>query len=116
MAWSEKKTRRIRTLADVVIVRPGTKRRRSGSPPAEIAAAPNALKQFAVFRDEAKPQNGQSYAGMVHTGAWVQDFTHLKFQGEEHYLAVVLDLKTRQVVGWRLGTRPHARRRVGRVE
>jgi putative transposase len=25
--------------------------------------------------------------------------------GEEHYLAVVLDLKTRQVVGWRLGTR-----------
>lgn len=46
-----------------------------------------------------------SYAGMVNSGAWVQDFTHLKFGGEEHYLAVVLDLKTRQVVGWRLGTR-----------
>lgn len=42
---------------------------------------------------------------MTNAGAWVQDFTHLRFMGEEHYLAVVLDLKTRQVVGWRLGTR-----------
>lgn len=42
---------------------------------------------------------------MVHPGVWVQDFTYLRFMGEEHYLAVVLDLRTRQVVGWRLGTR-----------
>lgn len=42
---------------------------------------------------------------MTNSGAWVQDFTHLKFGGEEHYLAVVFDLKTRQLVGWRLGTR-----------
>lgn len=91
-------------LAGVVIVRPG-KKRHSSSAPAEIAAAPNALKHFAVFRDEQRPQAGQSYAGMAHSGAWVQDFTHLRFMGEEHYLAVVLDLKTRQVVGWRLGTR-----------
>ena len=104
LGWSQKKVRRIRTLAGVVIVRPG-KKRRSSSAPAEIAAAPNALKRFAVFRDEQRPQAGQSYAGMVHSGAWVQDFTHLRFMGEEHYLAVVLDLKTRQVVGWRLGTR-----------
>jgi transposase InsO family protein len=81
------------------------KKRRSSSAPAEIAAAPNALKRFAVFRDETKPQAGLSYAGMTHSGAWVQDFTHIRFMGEEHYLAVVLDLKTRQVVGWRLGTR-----------
>lgn len=102
--WSQPKTRRIRNLAGIVITRPN-KKRRSNSAPAEIAAAPNALKHFAVFRDEQRPQTGQSYAGMVHSGAWVQDFTHLRFQGEEHYLAVVLDLKTRQVVGWRLGTR-----------
>ena len=99
------KTRRIRNLAGIVIARPGNKRRRNGSAPAEIAAAPNALKRFVVFRDEARPQAGQSYAGMVEAAAWVQDFTHLRFMGEEHYLAVVLDLKTRQVVGWRLGTR-----------
>ena len=104
LGWSQKKVRRIRTLAGVVIVRPG-KKRRSSSAPAEIAAAPNALKHFAVFRDEQRPQVGQSYAGMAHSGAWVQDFTHLRFKGEEHYLAVVLDLRTRQVVGWRLGTR-----------
>lgn len=104
LGWSQKKARRIRTLAGITIARPG-KKRRSSTAPAEIAAAPNALKRFAVFRDEKRPQAGFSYAEMVHSGAWVQDFTHLKFQGEEHYLAVVLDLKTRQVVGWRLGTR-----------
>jgi transposase InsO family protein len=104
LGWSQKKARRIRSLAGITIVRPG-KKRRSSQQPAEIAAAPNALKHFAVFRDEQRPQAGQSYAGMVHSGAWVQDFTHLRFGGEEHYLAVVLDLKTRQVVGWRLGTR-----------
>jgi putative transposase len=104
LGWSQVKVRRIRTLAGITIARPG-KKRCSSSAPAEIAAAPNALKRFAVFRDEQCPQAGQSYAGMAHSGAWVQDFTHLRFGGEEHYLAVVLDLKTRQVVGWRLGTR-----------
>jgi transposase InsO family protein len=105
LQWSEVKARRIRTLAGVTIVRPGNKRRRASSAPAEIAAAPNALQRFAVFRDEAKPQNGQSYRDMANADAWVQDFTHVRFHSEEHYLAVVLDLKTRQVVGWRLGTR-----------
>ena len=105
LGWSQNKTRRIRRLAGLVIVRLGKKRRAGSSAVAEIAPAPNALKQFAVFRDEAKPQAGQSYAGMVHSGGWVQDFTHLRFRGEEHYLAVVLDLKTRRVLGWWLGTR-----------
>jgi transposase InsO family protein len=81
------------------------KKRHSSSAPAEIAAAPNALKQFAVFRDEHRAQAGQTYAAMTKSGAWVQDFTHLRFMNEEHYLAVVLDLQTRQVVGWRLGTK-----------
>jgi transposase InsO family protein len=105
LGWSQVKTRRIRTLAGITIVRPNAKKRRGNQQPAEIAAAPNALKHFAVFRDEAHPQAGLSYAGMVHSGGWAQDFTHLRFGNEEHYLAVVLDLRTRQVVGWRLGTR-----------
>jgi transposase InsO family protein len=46
-----------------------------------------------------------NYAGMADSGGWVQDFTYLWFQRSWHYLAVVLDLKTRQVVGWRLGLR-----------
>lgn len=72
---------------------------------AEIAAPPNILQRYATLRNQARPQDGMDYAGMVDAAAWAQDFTHLKFGGEEHYLAVVLDLKTRQVVGWRLGTR-----------
>jgi putative transposase len=45
------------------------------------------------------------YADMVDSGGWVQDFTYLWFERQMHYLAVVLDLKTRQIVGWRLGLR-----------
>lgn len=103
--WSQKKARRIRTLSGVVIARPGKKPKHATSAPAEIAAAPNALVHYAVFRDEARPQDGQSYAAMTNSGAWVQDFTYLWFEGQWHYLAVVLDLKTRRVLGWRLGLR-----------
>ena len=46
-----------------------------------------------------------SYGGMTESGGWVQDFTYLWHGHAMHYLAVVLDLKTRQVVGWRLGLR-----------
>lgn len=42
---------------------------------------------------------------MVLAEAWVQDFTYLWFDGSQHYLAVVMSLKTREIVGWRLGTR-----------
>lgn len=34
--------------------------------------------------------------------AWVTDFTYLKFQGKFLYLATVIDLYTREVVGWNL--------------
>lgn len=44
-----------------------------------------------------------SYQAMTNVGAWVQDFTYLKFQGAWYYLAVVLDVQTRRIVGWRLG-------------
>ena len=44
-----------------------------------------------------------SYVGMTKVGAWVQDFTYLKFQSACYYLAVVLDIQTRRIVGWRLG-------------
>lgn len=103
--WGQKKTRRIRTLSGIVIARPGKKPKHATSAPAEIAAAPNALAEYAAFRNEARPQDGQSYAAMTNAGAWVQDFTYLWFRGQWYYLAVVLDLKTRQVLGWRLGLR-----------
>lgn len=103
LGWSATKTRRIMFVAEVVIVRRKRHWRRGGT--AEVTAPANALKPFAVFKDEAQPQAGQDYSGMVASGAWVQDFTHLWFLGGWYYLAVVLDLATRRVMGWQLGTR-----------
>lgn len=105
LGWNKKKTRRIRTLAGVVVPTHTKKRRSSRSAAPEIAAPPNALQRYARLKDELRPQDGQSYADMVNAHAWVQDFTYLWFERHWYYLAVVLDLKTRQVVGWRLGTR-----------
>ena len=62
------------------------------------------MKPYAVFKNENRPQDGLNYSAMTNCGAWVQDFTHLWFNHSSYYLAVVLDLKTRQVVGWRFGT------------
>ena len=36
--------------------------------------------------------------------AWVQDFTYLRIRSGMYYLAVVMDLTTRVVVSWKLGT------------
>ncbi len=102
LGWSRKKATRIRTLAGVVIAAP-TKKRRGGGGRPEIPAPPNILQRYANFRNEARPQDGMDYSGMVNSGGWVQDFTYLWFERSYHYLAVVLDLKTRRVVGWRLG-------------
>ena len=103
LGWGQHKTRRIRTLAGVVIPTPSKKRRSGKRGTPEISAPPNILQQYAILRNEARPQDGMDYSGMVHAHAWVQDFTYLWFQGSWHYLAVVLDLKTRQVVGWAFG-------------
>lgn len=106
--WSEAKTRRIRNLAGVVVPTASKKHRyRRGSKP-EIPAPANALAAYVTFKDETKPQAGMDYSGMTRSGAWVQDFTYLKFHGSWYYLAGVLDLQTRQIVGWRLGVKHSA--------
>ena len=104
LGWSENKARRIRDLASVHVPRAGKryKYRRGGK--AEIAAPPNILHRYAAFKNEARPQDGMDYSDMVNAEAWAQDFTYLWFEQSFCYLAVVLSLKTRQVVGWRLGT------------
>ncbi len=104
LGWSENKARRIRTLAGIVIPVSSKKRRYGKAKLPEVAAPPNALHRYAVFKNEARPQDGMNYGGMTSSGGWAQDFTYLWFDRSMHYLAVVLDLKTRQVVGWRLGT------------
>ncbi len=103
LGWSEKKVRRIRNLAGIMVPRASKKRRHGKLVAAEIPPPVNALKPYATFKDPTRPQDGLSYAGMVRSGAWVQDFTYLWFGRNYHYLAVVLELETRRVLGWQLG-------------
>lgn len=70
-----------------------------------MPAPANALKPYAGFKNDARPQDGQTYARMVGSGAWVQDFTHIWFLGMWIYVATILDLKTRRIVGWGVGLR-----------
>lgn len=102
--WSEKKARRIRNLANVVATK-RTKKRRAAKMSPEVIAPPNALKPFADFKNPDRPQDGQTYARMAESDAWVQDFTYIWFRGMWVYVATVLELKTRQIVGWSIGLR-----------
>lgn len=104
LGWSENKARRICDLASVHIPRPGKRYKYKRGGKAEIAAPANILHRYAALKNQARPQDGMSYHGMVNAEAWVQDFTYLWFEQSFCYLAVVLSLETRQVVGWRLGT------------
>lgn len=105
LGWSEVKTRRIRSLAGVTVVQASRKRRGGKRVVPEIPAPPNALKQYAVFKNKLRPQDGMDYIGMTKSDGWAQDFTHLNLRGIEHYLAVVVDIRTRRVLGWKLGLR-----------
>lgn len=102
--WSEKKARRIRNLAGITAAK-RSKKQHTVTGVAEVAAPANALKEYADFKDEDKPQDGQTYTRMVESGAWVQDFTHIWFMGMWVYVATVLDLKTRRIIGWSVGLR-----------
>lgn len=96
--WTEKKARRIRDLAGVKASKRSKKHRKVAGV-AEVLAPANALKDFADFKDDARPQDGQTYARMAESGAWVQDFTHIWFMGMWIYVATVLELKTRRILG-----------------
>jgi len=104
LRWSEGKARRIRTKAGIVIPTTSTKHKYPRSIAAEISAPQNILHGYASFKDSNRPQDGMNYAGMVDAEAWAQDFTFIKHDHAFCYLAVVMSLKTREIVGWRLGT------------
>jgi len=91
-------------LAGVVAAK-RTKRHSKSSIKAEVIAPNNALKSYIDFNDPNHPQDGQNYSRMTESGAWVQDFTHIYFMGMWVYVATVLDIKTRRIVGWSIGLR-----------
>lgn len=102
--WSKNKTRRIRRLAGIVIPTASKRHKYRRGVKAEITAPPNVLHQYAEFKNENRPQDGMNYGNMTRAGAWAQDFTYIRFNNSFCYLAAVLNLQTREIVGWRLGT------------
>ena len=104
LGWSENKTRRIRQLARVDAVR-ARKRYHYYRGRAEIAAPVNHLHAYALFKDIARPQDGMDYRPMAQeANAWAQDFTYLRIRSGMYYLALVMDLATREILSWKLGT------------
>ncbi len=104
LGWNENKTRRIRRLSGITAVKPHKKYRSYGGKP-EIAAPGNHLHTYAQFKDSARPQDGMDYSPMTQeANAWVQDFTYLRIRSGLFYLALVMDLATREVLSWKLGT------------
>ncbi len=102
LSWSANKTRRIRNLTGIVIP-VASKRRRYRRGEAQTEAPANILGEYAVFKYAGRPWAGQDYSLMTEANAWSQDFTYLRLRGGFCYLAVVMDLKCRQIIGWRLG-------------
>ena len=103
LGWSQNKARRIRRLAGVNATLYRKANTRQSSPQAEIAVPDNALKSYVRYLNPDRPQDGQTYREMTHSGAWVQDFTHIRCGSRWYYLAVVVELASRQVVGWSVG-------------
>jgi len=104
LGWSENKTRRIRRLANVSAARP-LKKHRSYQGKPEIAAPDNHLHSYASFRDTGRPQDGMNYSLIAkEANAWAQDFTYLRIRPGMFYLALVMDLTTREILSWKLGT------------
>lgn len=102
--WSENKARRIRRLSGVRAVRP-RKRYTGYRGKPEISAPANHLHAYALFKDVSRPQDGMDYSPMARVAnAWVQDFTYLRIRSGLFYLALVMDLGTREVLSWKLGT------------
>lgn len=104
MGWGKNKTRRIRKLAGVEAVRPRRRYHYKAGKP-EIGAPDNHLHTYAVFKDINRPQDGMDYTLMTQeANAWVQDFTCIRIRSGLYYLALVMDLATREVLSWKLGT------------
>ena len=71
----------------------------------EVDAPDNHLHTYALFKDNARPQDGMDYSPMTQeANAWAQDFTYLRIRSGMYYLALVMDLATREILSWKLGT------------
>lgn len=102
LGWSEHKARRIRNLSGITIYKRRKKHYYSPEP-AETNAPANALKAYIEYKNPNNPYAGASFHKMTQINAWSQDFTYLNFKGVWVYVATVLDLPTRRILGWSVG-------------
>lgn len=105
LGWSINKARRIRDLAGVQVATVKRKHRYKKSV-AEIPAPDNLIKSLAKYRNELRPQDGLDYSGMTShfVQIWSQDFTYIKTRKGTIFLAMILKLSTREIVGWSVST------------
>lgn len=68
----------------------------------------HAYKQATVERIDIPNHLNRQFAVDAPNQIWCGDITYVWVQGCWHYLAAVLDLFTRRVVGWAFSTRPDA--------
>lgn len=66
-------------------------------------------QKFVKPDDLGKPKSKytnliESFCPMKPNIVWVGDFTHLRFQNSWVYLATVMDIYTREIIGWYLST------------
>lgn len=68
----------------------------------------HAYKKATVERPDIPNLLDRQFAVAAPNRTWCGDITYIWAQGRWHYLAVVLDLYSRRVVGWAMSSRPDA--------
>ena len=68
------------------------------------------MRHYYIYRKADLPRAGYSFSGLTRDKLkiWVEDFTYVPFRGKFYYLAAVLNLNTREVIGWAFGERHDA--------
>lgn len=68
-------------------------------------APPNLLKAHELPQADGTVLQQAGLVALHPHHIWAEDFTYLWFQGRFYYLATVIDVCSRQIVGWALGKR-----------
>jgi len=66
----------------------------------------HAYKQATVERPDIPNRLNRAFATERSNQVWCGDITYIWAQGRWHYLAAVLDLHTRRMVGWAFSAKP----------
>jgi len=91
LKMNKKKIRRLMKKYDL---KPFRRRVKKPSKPDDIN------RPIAIFKNEI-----QGFCPIRPNVVWVADFTYMKFQGKFFYVATVMDLFTREIIGWSVSIR-----------